>query len=355
MGGSLGSGTSAPQLDIALLAGFRFSCLPGCGLCCFTSPRLEGDDERHLRDVAPDSRVVFEDGVRRLSARPDGGACQFLRDLRCSVHGARPAPCREFPISVHVGSRLQATVVLSCPGLSLDPLAGLGGNSPVPASSGLDAELSAVRDRLTPAAMRRRAESERRGRRIARTLERQGRWVAEEEVRRQLRGRRLLPTVAEFSRTDPPEKEEGLEFLPLYYDGRPGPVALAQGLGGWEALEVRPEGGGLPLAVGVPPDTLPTLDEGAETVLSGYLRYWLERDAFLAATHIEMLSRPMGTVVEVALEDLHAIASTVLARGAFRAKLRGEDGTRLARADVERGIRATDQDWLDRPTWGARL
>lgn len=355
MSDSSGRNSAVPELDVTLLAGFRFTCLPGCGLCCFASPRLDADDERRLRKMAPNSRIVVEEGVSRVAARPDGGACQFLREMRCSVHGARPAPCREFPISVHIGTRLQATLVLSCPGVELDPLVGFGVSALDRAPSGLDAELSSVRERLSPATARRSAEAERRRRRIVRTLEREGRWLDDADARRTLRGRRLLPTEDEFSPDGPPDPEGGLERLPLYFDGRAGPVALAQGLGGWEALEIAPEGGSRPVGLTVSPDRLPELERDAETLLTGYLRYWLERDAFLGAVHLEMLSRPVGTVVDAALEDLHVIASTVVARGAFRAKLRGEDGARLSRADVERGIRSTDQDWLDRPTWGGRL
>jgi Fe-S-cluster containining protein len=347
--------STVPELDVRLLAGFGFGCRPGCGLCCFTSPRLEGDDERRLRKGNPNARIVADHGVSHLAARPDGGACQFLRELRCAVHDSRPAPCREFPISVHVGTRLQATVVLSCPGLGLESLEKFDPAVSSTAPAGLDTELASVRDRLTAAAEHRRIESERRRRRVVRALRTEGRWQEDEEVRRTLHGRRLLPTEAEYSPDSPPRAQEGLELLPLYYDGRRAPVALAEGLGAWEALEIEPEGGSRPLGLAVPPDRLPSLDAGAERMLGGYLRYWVERDGFLAAVQLEMLSRPSGTVLEAALEDLHGIASNVIARGAVRAKLRGEDGVRLTREDVERGIRSTDQDWLDRPTWGSRL
>jgi len=345
----------APEVDISLLAGFGFACRPGCGLCCFASPRVDRDDESRLRAATPTTLIVVEDGERRVAARPDGGACQFLTGLRCGIHETRPAPCREFPISVHVGTRLQATVVLSCPGLRLEPLlAGGSAVAPLP-FSGLDAELASMRRRVTPAVERRRTEAERRRRRIVRELEGQGRWVDEEEVRRQLGNRRLIPRPEEYSPEDPPVAEEGLEFLPIYFDGRAGPVALAQGLGGWEALELSPEGGSRPLGIAVPPDRPPAIDRDAEALLAGYLRYWLARDGLLAAAHVGMLSTLEGTVVDATLDDLHAIASSVLARGAVRAKLRGEDGARLTVGDVELGIRATDQDWLDRPTWGTRL
>jgi putative zinc- or iron-chelating protein len=344
-----------PEVDLALLGGFNFGCLPGCGLCCFASPRLDPDDAQRLERLAPTALIVRDGNERRLAARPDGGACQFLTDLRCGIHHARPAPCREFPISVHIGTRLQATVVLSCPGLGLDPLLSRSPGAPSRSFSGLDAELSSVHQRLSPAVERRRVEAERRRRRIARDLTAQGRWVDEEEVRRELGKRRLIPGPEEYSLEDPPTAEDGLEYLPMYYDGRAGPVALGRGLGGWEALEFAPEGGSRPVGLAVPPERRPGLDWMAEALLSGYLRYWLARDGFLSAVHLEMLSAPEGTVVEAVLADLHAIGSSVLARGAVRAKLRGEDGALLTAGDVALGIRATDQDWLDRPTWGSRL
>ncbi len=346
---------AVPEVDVSLLSGFGFSCLPGCGLCCFASPRLDRDDESRLRTAAPRVRVVLEGGERCVAARPDGGACQFLDHLRCTVHAVRPAPCREFPVSVHIGTRLQATVVLSCPGLRLEPLESYGKVEAVGSSSDLDSELSSVRGRLTSAVERRRRESERRRRRVARELEEEGRWVEEEEVRRQLSERRLVPTVPEYFPEDPPAVEAGLERLPMYFDGRRGPVVLAQGLGGWEAHELAPEGGARPVGIAVPPDQPPLLDPDADALLAGYLRYWLARDSFLAAVHLGMLSTPEGTVVDATLGELYAIGSDVMARGAVRAKLRGNVGTRLTRADVEAGIRATDQDWLDRPTWGSRL
>jgi len=345
----------APDLDVSLLSGFRFGCLPGCGLCCFTSPRLDREDGTLLAAVAPEALLVQEGRERRLAARPDGGACQFLREMRCGVHRARPAPCREFPISVHVGTRLQATVVLSCPGLDLDPLKTYKGAAGIRPYSGLETELSSLRRRITPAVERQRAEAERRHRRIERELSTQGRWMDESDVRKLLRDRTLIPTTEEYAPEDPPGAEDGLELLPMFYDARPGPVALGRGLGGWEALELSPEGGATLLGLGVPPDRPPGLEHDAEVLLSGYLRYWLARDGFLAAVQLEMLSTLEGSVVDAVLDDLHAIGSSVLSRGSVRAKLRGEDGGVLTFEDVALGIRATDQDWLDRPTWGSRL
>lgn len=292
-------------------------------------------------------------GERCVAARPEGGACQFLRELRCTVHDARPAPCREFPVVVHVGTRLQATLVLSCPGLPLDGL--LRTAARTPRGLGLESELASARRRLSPAVERRRGEAERRRRRVKRELGAQGRWVDEDEVRRRLGDRRLIPRPEEYLPEDPPSAEDGLERLPMYFDRRAGPVALGQGLGGWEALELAAGGGAALVGVAAPPVAPPAVARDGEELLEGYLRYWLRRDCFLAATHLEMLVTSGGDVTDAVLDGLHRVASTVLARGSVRAQLRGAVGSRLTRTDVELGIRATDQDWLDRPTWGSRL
>jgi hypothetical protein len=256
---------------------------------------------------------------------------------------------------VHIGTRLQATLVLSCPGLSLDRLERFGRSPEHGPIIGLDAELGSVRGRIGPATARLVAEAVRRRRRVQRELSEQGRWVDEEEVRHRLRGRQLIPNPEEFLPSELPAASLGLERLPMYYDDHPGPTALSQDTDGWESHELFPEGGSRTGGRAFPPERRPAFEPGAERLLAGYLLYWLHRDCFLAAVHQEMLYGTEGTVVDVALEELHAIGSDVLARGAVRAQLRGEAGVRLTRTDVENGIRATDQDWLDRPTWGARL
>ena len=344
-----------PELDISLLAGFSFACRPDCGLCCFAAPRLEGDDEARLRSAAPTAHLEGGAGGRRVAAHANGGACTLLRRLRCSVHAARPAPCREFPVSVHIGTRLQASLVLSCPGLSLGPIPLFGSGILPPPFSGLDSEIKSVRERITPAVERTLRDAERRRRRVVRVLSESGRWVDESEVRGRLRKERLTPAADEYLPDELPSADQGLDRLPIFFDGRPGPVALAESAGGWEALELSPDGGARSVGLAVPPDDPPSLLPEAERLLEGYLRYWLARDCFLAAVHQDMLAAPGGDAVEATLDELHAIASDVLARGAVRVRLGGEAGARLSGTDVERGIRATDQDWLDRATWGSRL
>ncbi len=341
-----------PEFEVGLLRGFRFACRPDCGLCCYTSPQVAPDEWRRLREVRPELTAVRAGGSVCVPARSNGGACVLLTENRCSVHAVRPHPCREFPISVHVGHRLQASVVLSCPGIGLD---GLVGDREDREPSGFDAELLAVRTRIGREGERRVAEAARRRRKIRRVLEAEGRWEEEEPVRQWLGDRIPLPSAGSFPPDPPPPIDEPWEFLPMYFDGRAGPVALGSREDGWEAVELAPTGGGSPLGVAVPPDRPPKLDEGARELLEAYLRYWLARDAFFGTLHVELLDRRPGTVREEAERTLREIGAATVATSYVRAQFRRGPPEELRRDDLERGIRAVDLDWLDRASWGGRL
>lgn len=343
------------RLDTELLRGVRFRCRPDCGLCCYATPRVLGEERDRIVRRFPGARFLPEGRDYLLAARPNGGACQFLERHRCLAHDVRPHPCREFPITVHIGHRLQASLVLSCPGLGADALEVGATRNALPAPEGLDAELAAIARRLGTDALRRRDAASRRGRAVERRLRQQGRWDDPEDVRALLARKVPLPGADDFPVEDPPAVDEEVERLPLFFDERDGPVALARGLSGWEAIELGPSGRHRPLAALIPPDRPPTLDAEAERLLLGYLRYWIDRDAFLAAVHQEMLHEPEGTVLERTRNELHEIGAQTLARASVRQKLRYGEARALGYEDVWRGIMATDQDWLDRPTWGERL
>lgn len=346
---------AATDLDIELLRGFRFRCRPDCGLCCYASPRADrGERDRILRSF-PGARFVGAGPVQLLAARPNGGACQFLDRYRCTAHRVRPHPCREFPVTVHIGQRLQASLVLSCPGLALDPLESVGARGRLPEPEGLDAELAAITARLGPALARRREESRRRARKVERELRAEGRWSDPAEVRERLARHLPRPDARDFPVEEPPSRDEGLERLPLCFDLREGPVAFARGIGGWEAIELDAAGGARALTTLAPPDRPPELDPLADRLLAGYLHYWIDRDAFLAAVQEEMQGAPEGSVLDWAERGLREIGAQTMARASIRRKLSEGSGGRLTREDVARGIAATDQDWLDRPTWGERL
>ncbi len=346
---------TVPELDTALIDGFDFRCRDDCGLCCFAEPRVRASERAALLRIVPE--VEFEESDRGtfLASRPDGGACGLLRELRCAAHAARPAPCREFPVTTHLGLRLQATVVLSCPGLELG---GLPGWKPrhAPRATGLDQEVEAVRSRIDSTTARRLKESARRRDRIARDLRSNGRWVDEDDVRSTLRRDVPVPGADEFPVEDPPSAEQGLENLPLYFDHRAGPVGLAGDLGGWHLLELNPAGG-VERAIGVvpPPTTPPAVSVEATELLRGYLRYWLERDHLFGTTHLAMLESDAGDVTEWVAAELRAIGATALARADVRARARYGERRTLSLDDVADGIRATDQDLLDRESWGDRL
>ncbi len=345
-----------PVLDTSPLAGLKYECLPGCGLCCYAEPLVVPAEQRSLLQIVPEAEFRSRGGFEFLRSYPDGGACQLLAGQRCTAHPVRPGPCREFPLFGYVGTRLQAVAVLSCPGVDLAFLERYGGPATADPPQGLDPELSALRSRISYRVNRRLEASRRRRRRICRDLEIDGRWVDESEVRRQLQSRLLLPEDGDFPPPSPPSRGDGLDLLPLVFDGRAGPLAFAAGSGGWELLELRPRGGvATSLGVALPPDRLPPLSDEARRVLSGYLRYWLERDQLFGVVHLGMTEDSGGDVTDCVAGELRRIGALAVSRAYVLARLsRGTDGP-ISRTDLHQGIRATDQDLLDREGWGTRL
>jgi Fe-S-cluster containining protein len=344
-----------PTLDVALLRGFSFRCRDDCGLCCFAEPRVRATERARLLQIAPQTEWVERDGAEFLTARPDGGACQFLRARQCTVHDARPSPCREFPITVHVGTRLQSTAVLSCPGMDAEGLARWDAGKPAEIR-GLDAELAAVRGRVDATAARRMREAVRRRSRIARRLQREGRWVEDDVVRSRVGKRLPFPDADSLAREDLPSADDGLDLLPLFFGGHAGPLALASGVGGWQLLELRATGGiERTLAIVPPPERPPEMTADGRAALETYLRYWLARDLLLGHVHLAMLGANDGSVEDWVRSELRHIGGTALARADVLVRARRGEPRRLTEVDVLEGIRATDQDLLDRESWGDRL
>ncbi|MGA8542504.1 MAG: YkgJ family cysteine cluster protein [Thermoplasmata archaeon] len=352
----MGGGPEGTELDIALLGGFGFACRPDCGLCCYAEPRVRASERKRLLEIAPEAEFVGTGSDVFIASRADGGACQFLEENRCRVHDARPHPCREFPLTAHVGTRVQVTVVLSCPGVDLSPLVHFHVRADETRGTEFASELAALRERVDSRTSRRLDASRRRRRKIAKELESSGRWEEETEVRDRLRGEIPLPTAEDFPVADPPSPDDGVELLPLFFDQRSAPVALAEGLGGWELHEISPVGGfARTLGVVPAPDRPAEMTSDAAALLRGYLSYWLERDAFFGAVHLRMIDSADGTVTEWAYDELRAIGALTLARAEVRAKFARGSVDRLDVADLANGIRATDQDLLDRDSWGERL
>lgn len=356
-----GQERSAPptEIDRRLLAGLVFRCRPDCGLCCFAEPSLTGSERSRLIQLEP-ALSLLADGapLDQLPSRGDGGACVLLERSRCRRHDARPRPCRTYPLHVHVGLRVQATAVLGCPGVDLAAI--LEDRAPTQLSRdpiGLADELAeAGRSLATLPVESWLRENARRYRTLARRLDREGRWTDPAEIRRSLRteGARLARTF--YPPPDPPSRSDGISTLPLFHDEKAGVVALARHPGGLELLELREDGDeAATLAVHELPSSPPALEPGAEKGLVAYLAHLLERDLTYWAALSSLSEGSEATLEEEVRADLGWTGATVLARAWFRSALRGASGRRLGLEELLLGIRATDAEFLDRPTLGRVL
>jgi Fe-S-cluster containining protein len=345
--------------EYQLVAGFRFRCLPGCGLCCYTTPAVAPGERNRLIQLDPAVPLLeTSDGWTQIASRPEGGACYFLREGRCGCHGVRPATCGEFPLTAHVGERIQVSVVLSCPGVDLSALSSWGTGAPLgPVSPDLASEIEFMNREVAHAeATGQLRWAARRRRNVEHRLRRKASWQSEEEVRVRLRPQidRLVPT--ELPPPDLPEEEEALASLPMFYDSAYGRVAWRPHPGGMEFFTLR-ETGGVDRHLGVlaSPTQSPGLDGSGTTMLRGYLAYLLERDATFG-TMYDYLLEAEPTRPELALTDeLQSIAGQVIRMACLRRALTSDRRGELSSRDIEDGIRATDMDILDRPAVGLRL
>jgi Fe-S-cluster containining protein len=338
-----------PALDTTLLGGFRFECRPSCGLCCFASPAVTVEERTRLLQIEPMLPVVEGDGGWSfLDHRPNGGACSLLTDLRCGAHPARPAPCAEFPVTVHVSDRAQATLVFSCPGIEPSGILRWADGPPQPAPFvGLTGEVEAARREWLRSGSVRELERHR-----VKFRPRRGDDAAA-RLRKALHETLPWPEAADFPPEDPPDSAESMSELPLTFSPRHGRLAFAAHPGGWMLLALS-ETGEEPrtLAVVPPPESRPAMSKAGERVLRGYLHYLVERDDLLDGVLAQ--PDPEGPVVMAEQADLIRTAATALARASVLQRLDGRDGP-LDASDVWNGVRATDAEWLDRPTTGRRF
>ncbi|MCI4320909.1 MAG: hypothetical protein L3K05_01205, partial [Thermoplasmata archaeon] len=174
-----------------------------------------------------------------------------------------------------------------------------------------------------------------------------------QELRRALHDSLPWPEAADFPPEEPPDAAESMAELPVTFSPSHGRLAFASHPGGWMLLALS-ERGEEPrtLAVVPPPDAPPAVSSPGERVLRGYLHYLVERDDLLDAVLAE--AAPAGPLESAAQADLIRTAATALSRGSVLQRLDGRDGP-LDAADVWNGIRATDAEWLDRPTTGRRF
>jgi len=351
--------TLGVHLDLSLLRGLEFRCRPDCGLCCFARPFVTPSERLRLLQIAPETAFVpGTDSGAYIPSRPKGGACVFLREKRCNVHSARPFPCREFPLSVYLGERIQATAIFSCPGVSFEALAAWSPGKRIgEGPSGFDEEITAARTELrTPTTQIRLRAARADVARVQGILQRQGRWVPVEEARNRIRLRIRALFAAGFPVSIGTASESDLEACPLYFDEELGVVALVSTAKDWLPVALR-EGGGIQRRMGAFPlrRNPPRLDAAADTLAQSYLSYMLQRDIFVAAV-IRSMNRSRGVDVECALtKSLTALGADVVSRAWLRAQIRDPSTSILTERDVRDGICATDMDALDRPVVGAVL
>jgi Fe-S-cluster containining protein len=347
------------QPDFELVAGFRFRCRPGCGLCCYTTPAVAPDERPRLIQLDPSVPLrESADGWAQIESRPEGGACHFLQQARCGCHAIRPATCVEFPLTAHVGARVQVSVVLTCPGVDLSSLpTWASGKYLGPVLSDFRLEADSVRrevDRARTSGQLRAAFQRRRS--VERRLRRDGIWQPEEEVRAALHGEIAGLSPAEGFDMEMPEADSAIESLPMFFDSSFGRVAWRPRPGGAEFLSIG-ETGGVERHLGLLawPGGAAHLTPAAWTLLRAYLAYVLERDVTIDAAYRRLLENGDALPVEVVSEDIRSIARQVLTLAALRRALTSDRQGRLTPRDIENGIRATDMDLLDRPTTGLRL
>jgi len=345
--------------DYRLVAGFRFRCLPGCGLCCYTTPAVAPAERSRLIQLDPEVPLLeARGGWANVASRPEGGACYFLREGRCACHASRPATCAEFPLTAYVSDRVQVSVVLSCPGVELAPLLRLGEDSSAGALSGdLASEIETVNSEVAraEASGQLRSVAQRR-RQVERRLSRAGLWQSEGEIRERIQGQLDHFIPSELTDDDSPDEESELEALPIFYEPSLGRVVWRRHPGGVEFLSIRESGGiAAHLEVLVPPTRSPPLADGARTMLRGYLQYLLDRDATIGVAYDRLLRGEPDSPELVVARDLQDTAGQVIRLATLRRALVSDRRGELLVQDLEDGIRATDMDILDRPTTGLRL
>jgi hypothetical protein len=99
----------------------------------------------------------------------------------------------------------------------------------------------------------------------------------------------------------------------------------------------------------------PELDAGGERALSAYLGHLLDRDFTYWAAARRARANPEESLLELVEDDVALFGATVLARADRRRRLRGLPERPLDGELVWEGVRATDGEFLDRPTMGSVL
>jgi Fe-S-cluster containining protein len=350
---------AAFEVDFGPLQGFRFTCRPDCSLCCYATPAVSAVERQRLIGILPELPPAPPgEEFTYLPAREEGGACGLLKEARCQAHPLRPFPCRSYPVHTHFGYRVQLSLVLACPGLTPPEPSRWGVSGARLASpAGLDGELGAVREELAGLPVGAWiAEHAARVDRIARKLNRQGRWEKPADVLARLLADPPGPDPSgELSL--PPTGIRNLEELPLFFDPKYGRVIIRDGEDGTYELASIREAGGIGDRLGrfALPEVPPALGAIAGQRLAGYARYLLHRDHFAWAALHELECGAEGTVGERLEEDLVEALTECVNRASVIEQLHGGSGLQLDEGALLQGLSSVDAELLDRPSLGRVL
>ena len=110
------------QAEASELSGLGLDCPKGCAYCCLCPPGLLDGEVDRIVGACEDCKAAFGkdrigDSEQAVQVQGDRGACSFLEDRRCKVYASRPHFCRQYPVMVYSGWRVQLSAIRSCRGV----------------------------------------------------------------------------------------------------------------------------------------------------------------------------------------------------------------------------------------------
>jgi Fe-S-cluster containining protein len=110
------------RAEASELSGLGLDCPKSCAYCCLCPPGLLDGEVDRIVGACEDSKAAFGadrigDSEHAVQVQGDRGACSFLNDRRCKVYASRPHFCRQYPVMVYSGWRVQLSAIRSCRGV----------------------------------------------------------------------------------------------------------------------------------------------------------------------------------------------------------------------------------------------
>jgi Fe-S-cluster containining protein len=110
------------RAEASELSGLGLDCPKSCAFCCLCPPGLLDGEVDRIVGACEDCKAAFGadrigDSEHAVQVQGDRGACSFLDDRRCKVYASRPHFCRQYPVMVYSGWRVQLSAIRSCRGV----------------------------------------------------------------------------------------------------------------------------------------------------------------------------------------------------------------------------------------------